>query len=273
MLSSGTHTVEIVAKTGQGSSTAKKSWTFTVSGGRATQENSVISLEARSAPGGCMAFLALAEPGKTSRALPLLLLTEGRIKVSEGNQKQQDQQGQGGGPLGGVTEQVGQVAQGAQETAGQAVDQATQAAEGLAPGTELLSETTNEAGQTIQRTVDETGNVVENTLDESGNVLDESPLGSITDLPAEEEYTTEEGQTVRTVKDESGTLISLQLGEDGSLLNLQIPPPTETGSQPASPGADPKQCAGLLWGFTGEGQGPAAERTCPAREPRRAGPR
>jgi molecular chaperone GrpE (heat shock protein) len=53
-------------------------------------------------------------------------------------------------------------------------------------------------------------------------------VGSITELPAEEEYTTEEGQTVRTVKDESGTLISLQLGEDGSLLNLQIPPPTET---------------------------------------------
>ena len=31
MLSSGTHTVEIVATTGQGSSTAKKSWTFNVS--------------------------------------------------------------------------------------------------------------------------------------------------------------------------------------------------------------------------------------------------
>jgi hypothetical protein len=31
MLSSGTHTVEIVATSGQGSSTAKKSWTFTVS--------------------------------------------------------------------------------------------------------------------------------------------------------------------------------------------------------------------------------------------------
>jgi pyruvate/2-oxoglutarate dehydrogenase complex dihydrolipoamide acyltransferase (E2) component len=69
---------------------------------------------------------------------------------------------------------------------------------------------------------------VENTLDESGNLLDETPAGSITDLPAEEEYQTEEGETVRTVKDESGTLISLQLGEDGSLLNLQIPPPTET---------------------------------------------
>src|SRR5215208_6150465 len=31
LLSSGAHTVEIVAKSGQGSSTSKKSWTFTVS--------------------------------------------------------------------------------------------------------------------------------------------------------------------------------------------------------------------------------------------------
>jgi hypothetical protein len=31
MLSSGTHTVEIVATAGQGSSTTRKSWTFTVS--------------------------------------------------------------------------------------------------------------------------------------------------------------------------------------------------------------------------------------------------
>jgi hypothetical protein len=31
MLSSGTHTVEIVATAGQGTSTSRKSWTFTVS--------------------------------------------------------------------------------------------------------------------------------------------------------------------------------------------------------------------------------------------------
>jgi hypothetical protein len=31
MLSSGSHTVEIVATSGQGSSTSKKSWTFTLS--------------------------------------------------------------------------------------------------------------------------------------------------------------------------------------------------------------------------------------------------
>jgi len=108
------------------------------------------------------------------------------------------------------------------------VGQVGQTAEGLTLGTQLLGESTSEAGQTVQRTVDEAGNIVENTLDESGGILEETPVGSITDLPTEEEYQTEEGETVRTVKDESGTLIQLQLGEDGSLLNLQIPPPTET---------------------------------------------
>ena len=144
--------------------------------------------------------------------------------MTEGRQNNE----QGQGPLGGVTDQVGQVTQGVQDTAGQAVGQVGQAAEGLALGTQLLGESTSEAGQTVQRTVDEAGNIVENTLDESGGILEETPVGSITDLPAEEEYQTEEGQTVGTVKDESGTLIQLQLGEDGSLLNLQIPPPTET---------------------------------------------
>jgi pyruvate/2-oxoglutarate dehydrogenase complex dihydrolipoamide acyltransferase (E2) component len=144
--------------------------------------------------------------------------------VTEGAQNSE----QGQVPLGGVTDQVGQVTQGVQDAAGQAVGQVGQAAEGLTLGTQLLGESTNEAGQTVQRTVDEAGNIVENTLDESGGILEETPVGSITDLPTEEEYQTEEGQTVRTVKDESGTLIQLQLGEDGSLLNLQIPPPTET---------------------------------------------
>ena len=74
--------------------------------------------------------------------------------------------------------------------------QVGQAAEGLALGTQLLGQSTNEAGQTVQRTVDEAGNIVENTLDESGGILEETPVGSITDLPAEEEYQTEEGQTV-----------------------------------------------------------------------------
>ncbi len=123
--------------------------------------------------------------------------------------------------------QVGQVAQGVQETAGRAADQVGQTAEGLAPGTQLLGKTTNEAGQTVQRTVDESGNIVESTLDEAGNPLEENPVGNITDLETVEEYQTEEGQTVRTVREESGSLIRLQLGRDSSILDLAIPEPKE----------------------------------------------
>jgi hypothetical protein len=89
-------------------------------------------------------------------------------EVTEGRQNNE----QGQGPLGGVTDQVGQVTQGVQDTAGQAVGQVGQAAEGLALGTQLLGESTNEAGQTVQRTVDDAGNIVENTLDESGGILE-----------------------------------------------------------------------------------------------------
>jgi pyruvate/2-oxoglutarate dehydrogenase complex dihydrolipoamide acyltransferase (E2) component len=76
--------------------------------------------------------------------------------------------------------------------------------------------------------VNESGDIIETTLDESGNLLEEDITGKLTDLPVEEEYTDEEGQTVRTVKDESGTLVQLTLGEDGSILDLEIPPGTET---------------------------------------------
>ncbi len=75
--------------------------------------------------------------------------------------------------------------------------------------------------------MDETGDIIETTLDESGELVDENPVGSLTDLPAEEESTTEEGHTLRTVRDESGTLIELRLGEDGSILDLEIPPDSE----------------------------------------------
>ena len=91
----------------------------------------------------------------------------------------------------------------------------------------MLSETTNEAGQTVRRTVDESGSIVETTLDESGQLVDEEVVGTVNDLPSEEEYTNEEGQTVRTVKEESGALLSLSLGPDGNILDLSLPPKKE----------------------------------------------
>ncbi len=116
--------------------------------------------------------------------------------------------------------QVGQIAESAQEAVGQVLDQVGQIAENL-PGGQLLSRTTNEAGQTVQRAVDESGVVVEITLDEAYNLVNEKAVGSLAELPAEEEYQNQEGQTIRTVKEESGTLIKLRLGEDGSILDLQ----------------------------------------------------
>ncbi|MCA1718726.1 MAG: hypothetical protein LC781_18515 [Actinobacteria bacterium] len=127
------------------------------------------------------------------------------------------------GAVGQTAGQVGQIAEGAQEAAGKALDQVGQIAENL-PGGQLLNRTTDEAGQTVQRAVDESGVVVEITLDEAGDLVNQKPVGSLAELPAEEEYQNEEGQTIRTVKEGSGTLIELRLGEDGSILDLQVPP-------------------------------------------------
>jgi hypothetical protein len=140
-------------------------------------------------------------------------------------------QARGAGDQGGQQETVGRAIHGAQEAvtgavgqaAGEVVGQVGQVAENL-PGGQLLSRTTDESGRTVQRLVDKSGDIIEATLDESGELLDENPVGSLTDLPAEEEYQDEEGRTIRTVRDESDALIELQLGPDGNVLNLEILP-------------------------------------------------
>ena len=131
------------------------------------------------------------------------------------------------GAMGQAASQAGHIAEGAQEAVGQVLDRVGQVAENL-PGGRLLNRTTDEAGKTVQRTVDESGVVIEITLDEAYNLVNQKPLGSLAELPAEEEYQNEEGQTIRIVKEESGTLIELRLGEDGSILDLQVPPSSKT---------------------------------------------
>jgi hypothetical protein len=131
------------------------------------------------------------------------------------------------GAAGQAATQVGQIAEGAQEAVGQVLDRVGQVAENL-PGGRLLNRATDEAGQTVQRAVDESGVIVEITLDEAGDLVNQKPVGSLAELPAEEEYQNEEGQTIRTVKEESGTLIELRLGEDGSILDLQVPPSSKS---------------------------------------------
>ena len=125
---------------------------------------------------------------------------------------------------------VDQAASAAGQVAGQVAEQVAgqigQVAENL-PGGHLLGRTTDAAGRTVQRVVDETGDIIETTLDESGELVDENPVGSLADLPAEEESTNEEGHTLRTVRDESGALIELRIGEGESILDLEILPDAE----------------------------------------------
>ena len=67
------------------------------------------------------------------------------------------------------------------------MDQTSQIAENLAPGTQLLGEpTTNEQGQTVQRTVDDQGSIIVETVDEEGNPVSEEIVGNVTDLPGAE---------------------------------------------------------------------------------------
>ncbi len=76
--------------------------------------------------------------------------------------------------------------------------------------------------------VDGSGNVYETTLDESSDLVDETSVGSLTGLPAEEEYQDEEGQRIRIVKDKSGTtIVKLHLGSDSNVLDLEIACNTE----------------------------------------------
>jgi hypothetical protein len=119
--------------------------------------------------------------------------------------------------------QVGQIAEFAQDGVGQVLDRVGHVAEDL-PGGHLLNRTTNDTGQTVQRAVDKSGVVVEIILDASCNLVNQKPVGSLVELPVEEEYQNEEGQKIRIVKEEFGSLIEMQLGEDGSILDLQIPP-------------------------------------------------
>ena len=95
-----------------------------------------------------------------------------------------------------VGDSIGQTAQGATKAAGEAVGQAGDAteqapaegaqeeedpgrtAEGTtAPGAQVLSETTDEAGRPVRRVADESGTVVEQTLTESGEVSEEAMVG------------------------------------------------------------------------------------------------
>src|ERR671932_1349965 len=70
------------------------------------------------------------------------------------------------------------------------------------------------------------GNIVRVDVDPNDE-LAFTLVGSLTDLPVQEEYTNEEGNTVRIVREETGRLIHLTIGSDGSILDLSRSPQTE----------------------------------------------
>lgn len=127
-----------------------------------------------------------------------------------------------GGAISRGTDAVGQVT----GLAGQTLGQVRQVTENP-PGGKPISLTTNESGRTVQRAVGTSGDIIEIILDENVDLVDETLLGSLADLPTEEEYRDEQGRTIRTVKEESGPLIEVRLGKDGNLLDCRIPSGTE----------------------------------------------
>jgi hypothetical protein len=77
-----------------------------------------------------------------------------------------------------VGDSAGQAGGAAQQATGGVQENQSQTIEGTAvPGTQPLSETTDETGRTVRRMVDESGSIVEQTLSESGEVLEEAVVG------------------------------------------------------------------------------------------------
>ena len=70
-------------------------------------------------------------------------------------------------------------------------------------------------------TVDELGDIIETTLDENGEVVGEDLVGSIDDLPVEEEYVDEEGRAVSRVRDESGNAFERISDDEGNMVGAR----------------------------------------------------
>ena len=83
---------------------------------------------------------------------------------------------QQGGPLGGVTDQVGQVAQGVQDTAGQATDQAQQAAgQATDQAQQVAGQATDQAGQLANQAQDAAGQAAGQAQQAAGGDGSEEP--------------------------------------------------------------------------------------------------
>jgi hypothetical protein len=69
--------------------------------------------------------------------------------------------------------------------------------------------------------LDDAGNILETTYDDNGEVVGEDLVGSVADLPVEEEYVDEEGQVVSRVRDDSGNFFEQVLDDEGNVVEVR----------------------------------------------------
>jgi pyruvate/2-oxoglutarate dehydrogenase complex dihydrolipoamide acyltransferase (E2) component len=92
--------------------------------------------------------------------------------LTGGGQQQGEGQG-GGGPLGGVTDQVGQVTQGVQDTAGQAAGQAQEVAgQATDQAGQVAGQAQDAAGQAAQQAQDTAGQATQQVQDTAGQATE-----------------------------------------------------------------------------------------------------
>jgi YD repeat-containing protein len=69
--------------------------------------------------------------------------------------------------------------------------------------------------------VDESGSILETVMNENGEVVDEDLVGSVSDLPIEEEYIDDQGRVVSRAKDDSGNVYEQVFDDEGNLVEVR----------------------------------------------------
>lgn len=131
-------------------------------------------------------------------------------------------------------------------------------AENLAPNTTVLGEAVGRDGGTVVRSVDEAGELMETVLDDSGAVTDEKIMGSVGDLPVENEYVDDEGRTVSRSRDDLGNVVERTLDEQGNVVGLNVPESRDDSANIETTAAAEKKARELgvdLTGVKGTGSG------------------
>jgi YD repeat-containing protein len=77
------------------------------------------------------------------------------------------------------------------------------------------------ASEVTERTVDESGNILETVTNESGEVVGEDVVGTVADLPIEEEYIDDQGRVVSQAKDDAGNVYEQVFDDEGNVIEVR----------------------------------------------------